>query len=807
MLRHYILITIRNLARHLNFSIINIGGLAIGLASFIFIVLYITDELKYDRFHEKAESIYRVNRFYNSNDVNEDAATCSFPFAPTLQLDYPGMVKSTCRFFNFMVNQIFIDYQKDDTTLVKYNEPGFFVVDSTVFQMFTFPFVQGNPETALDAPNKMVITESTAARYFGDEDPVGKTMRLNEQLNVEVTGVIEDLPSQSHFRIDFLCSMSTVRLAFGGQLPQTWIWNPCWTYIELAEGVQPEALEARFPEFYENHYPDLSDQDVTLYLQKLTDIHLKSHHDYEMHANSNILYVYILSIIAAIVLALACINFMNLTTANSATRTKEIGIKKTFGADRIILVKQFIGETIFTTFVSLIIACLLVEILLPGFNQFTDKNISGDYIIAVSSIGFGLLLVVSVGLLAGAYPAFYLSSFNPIVIFRGGLRNGRGSAVARKILVTTQFAISIALIIGTLIVFSQLKFIRNTNLGFKKDQILLLQSQGVNQIQQNYETFKENLLRFPEIESVTAMEDILGASHNTRGVTIEGLSEDQQFWYPMFIVRDDFIETFDIEVVAGRAFSKDIRTDTANAIMINETMARNLGWTNEEALGKRIVYEGDERVIGVFKDFHILSLHKPMNNFILDMVRNPGFATFMTNYIAIRVNTSSYKKVLNAIEEEWNVYAPDRPFEYSFLDEELQDLYADEDKFGRFSVMLTILALVIASLGLIGLTSYIAEQRTKEIGIRRAMGATIASVIRLLSNEFVKLILLANLIAWPVAYIVANNWLNNFTKRISVDLTLFLFAGLGTLILAVLITSYRALKASSRNPAHTLRYE
>ncbi len=519
MLRHYILITIRNLARHLNFSIINIGGLAIGLASFIFIILYISDELKYDRFHDKAESIYRVNRFYNSNDVNEDAATCSFPFAPTLQLDYPGMVKNTCRFFNFMVNRIFIDYQKDDTTLIRYNESGFFVVDSTVFQMFTFPFVRGNPEAALDAPNKMVITESTAARYFGNEDPVGKTMRLNEQLNVEVSGVIEDLPRQSHFRIDFLCSMSTVRLAFGGRLPQTWIWNPCWTYIELAEGVPPEALEARFPEFYENHYPDLSNQDVTLYLQKLTDIHLKSHHDYEMHANSNILYVYILSVIAVIVLFLACINFMNLTTANSANRTKEIGIKKTFGADRIILIKQFIGETVFTTLFALVIACLLVEVLLPGFNRFTDKNISGDYIFAISTIGFGLLLVAGVGLLAGAYPAFYLSSFNPIVIFRGGLRNGRSSAVARKILVTVQFAISIALIIGTMIVFAQLEFIRNADLGFKKDQIILLESQGVNQIQQNYETFKENLLRYPEIEYVTAMEDIIGVNHNTRGVT------------------------------------------------------------------------------------------------------------------------------------------------------------------------------------------------------------------------------------------------------------------------------------------------
>lgn len=807
MLKHYILIAIRNLARHLNFSIINVGGLAIGLASFIFIILYIADEMKYDRFHEKAASIYRVNRFYNSNDVNEDAATCSFPFAPTLQMDYPGMVKNTCRFFNFMVKQTFVEYRKDDTTLIRYNEPGFFVVDSTVFQMFTFPLVRGNPETALAAPNSLVITESTAARYFGNEDPIGKTMRLVEQLNVEVTGVMKDLPSQSHFKIDFLCSMSTIRFAFGGRLPQTWIWNPCWTYIELPENVSPESMEARFPEFYQNHYPDLSDQDVSLYLQKLTDIHLQSHHVYEMHANSNILYVYILSVIAAIVLALACINFMNLTTANSSTRTKEIGIKKTFGADRFSLVKQFLGESIFTTFISLVIACLLVELLLPGFNQFTDKNISGDYIIAISTVGIGTLLIVCVGLLAGAYPAFYLSSFNPIVIFRGGLKNGQGSALARKILVTLQFAISIALIIGTLIVFSQLRYIRNADLGFKKDQIVLLQSQGVNQIQQNYESFKENLLRYPEIESVTAMEDIIGANHNTRGVTIEGLSEDQQFWYPMFIVRDDFIETFDIEVVAGRAFSKKIRSDTANAIMINEKMARNLGWTNEEALGKRIVYEGDERVIGVFKDFNILSLHEPINNFILDMVRNPGFAAGMTNYIAIRVNTYSYNKILKNIEKEWNVFAQNRPFEYSFLDQELQNLYDDEDKFGKFSVMLTILALLIASLGLIGLTSFIAQQRTKEIGIRRALGATFANVIRLLSNEFVKLILLANLIAWPIAYLVANNWLNNFTKHIPVNLVLFLIAGLGTLVIAMLITSYRALKAASRNPADTLRYE
>ena len=303
------------------------------------------------------------------------------------------------------------------------------------------------------------------------------------------------------------------------------------------------------------------------------------------------------------------------------------------------------------------------------------------------------------------------------------------------------------------------------------------------------------------------MEDIIGANHNTRGVTIEGLSEDQQFWYPMFIVRHDFVETFDIEVVAGRPFSKDIATDTANAIMINETMVKNMGWTLEEALGKRVVHDGNERVIGVFRDFHILSLHKPMNNFILDMVRNRGFAAGQTRYMAIRVNTDNYGSILKDIKEEWNVFASNRPFEYSFLEDELDDLYSTEDKFGKFSIMLTILALLIAALGLVGLTSYIAQQRTREIGIRRAMGASSSSIIRLLSNEFMRLILFANLVAWPLAYFVLDNWLNNFTKRISINLTLFIVAGTATLLLAFLITGYQAIMASTRNPADTLRYE
>jgi len=805
MLKHYIVIAIRNIGRHLNYSLINIGGLSIGLASFIFIVMYINDELKYDNYHEKVDRIYRVNRFYNSNDVNEDAATCSFPFAPALQFDYPDMVEKTCRFFDFQVSKLFFEYHKSEDEIIKYNERNFYLVDSTVFEMFTFPFISGDPATALNRPNTLVLTESTSKRYFGEENPIGKILRIEEGLDFEVTGVIEDVPSQSHFIFDILGSMSTFRQLRGGRLPQTWVWNPCWTYIQLADNVPPEKLEEKFPEFYLNHYPDLSNQDVTLYLQKLTDIHLKSDHDYEMHPNSNIQYIYILSVIAAIVLVLACINFMNLTTANSASRADEIGLKKVFGGARKNLVRQFLGETMIYSFLAMIIAVVIVEILLSGFNQFTGKNISGNFIFEFKALAVGLIIVVIVGFLAGAYPALFLSSFKPISVLKGSLQSGTKSGLARKTLVVFQFSISVALIIGTLLVYAQLNYIRNADLGFRKDQIILIPS--VNQIVLNYDAFKENLLAYPEIKNVTGMEDILGVNHNTRQVVIEGLNPEQSFWYPMFMVRHDFVETFDIEVVEGRSFSEEILTDTVNAIMINETMVKNLGWTNQEAIGKRIRSDGDERVIGVFKDFHILSLHKPINNFILDMLRHPGAAAGLTRYIAVRVNTDNYEKLLEIVENEWNKFAATRPFEYSFLNDDLNNLYKDEDKFGKFSIMLTILALIIACLGLIGLTAYLAEQRTKEIGIRRVMGATISSVIRLLSNEFVRLILIANLIAWPVAWYVVNHWLQTFSQRIEINWLLFLAAGIGTLIIALMITSYRAIKASSQNPADTLRYE
>lgn len=804
MLKHQFVIAIRNIVRNLNYSIINIGGLAIGLASFIFIILYINDELKYDRYHEKADRIYRVNRFYNSNDVNEDAATLSFPAGPALQFDYPDMIENVVRLFNNFSNQTFFEYRIRENESRRFNESAFCLADSTLFDILTFHFIEGNAETALDRPNTMVITKSIAEKYFGDSSALGKVLRMEEsdRLTYEITGVVEDLPSQSHIDFNMFASLNTFRQLGNGQLPQTWIWNPCWTYILLHEGITPDLLEDRLPEFYENHYPDLSNQDVTLYLQPLTDIHLRSHHDYEMHPNSNYIYIYILSAIAVIVLVLACINFMNLTTANSACRAKEIGIKKVFGSSKNKLTAQFLGETIILSFIALIIAAVIVEVLLPGFNNFTGKDITHSFILTPGAILFAVLLASLVGIFAGLYPAVFLSSFQPIRILKGTLSSGSKSGIARKALVVVQFAISIGLIIGTLIVFSQLRFIRKSDLGFQRDQIILVQTVG--DIARNYRTFKEELLKNPEIKYVTGMEDILGANHNTRAVTIEGLSEDQQFWYPMFMVRHDFLETFDIEVVEGRGFSNEILSDTLHAIMINETMVKNLGWTNEEAIGKSIQSDGDERVIGIFKDFHILSLHNPVNNFILDMLQVEGP---LIRYVAIKVNSKDYSSLLKDIEQKWLAIASTRPFEYSFLDDELNSLYKDEDKFGKFSIILTILALIIASLGLIGLTSFMAEQKTKEIGIRRALGASVTNVIKLLSSEFLLLIIIANLIAWPLAWLFTRNWLQNFYQRIEINWLLFIAATIITIVLSLFITSYRAIRTSARNPADTLRYE
>jgi putative ABC transport system permease protein len=804
MLRHLLTIAIRNILKHFNYSLLNILGLAIGISSFLFILIYVSDELKYDRFHENHDRIYRMNRLYNSNDINEDAATVSFPFGPALAADYPDMIKSMVRFFDFQVSEMLIEYEKDSVNVLKFNEEWFYLADSNVFQMFTFPLLEGDPNTVLDRPHCVVLSESCARKYFGDEPAIGKILRIEEQIEVEVTGVMEDLPSQSHFNIDILGSMSTFRVLQRGQIPQTWIWNPCWTYVELYENITKEQVEARMPNFYLNQYADFQDQDITLYLQALTDIHLKSHHEYEMHPNGKLSYIKILGIIGICVLLLACINFMNLATASSSGRGKEIGMKKVAGARRRQLRAQFLGESLIITFFAILLSAILVELLLPVFNNFTGKSIDTGIVIHPISLAVGLILLLIVGLLSGSYPAFFLSRLDTSHL-KGALSTGVGKGLARKVLVVVQFLISVALIIGTITAFSQLNYLRKADLGFDRDQVILLPTKFNTAL--HFDRFAEELKKHNQIVSVTGMEDILGANHNTRSVVVEGMFDDQAFWYPAFLVRYDFIETFNIPVVEGRAFSRDFPSDTSEAIMINESMVKHLGWTNEDAIGKAVRMDGNERVIGVFSDFNALSLHKPAGNFVLDMLENPRGAAALTRYMAIKVNTNNYGDVLDYIQGAWEEIAPTRPFEYSFLDEELNSLYKDESSFSRLSIILTILAIVIACLGIIGLTSFMVERKTKEICVRRVHGATIANVNNLLSREFLLLILIANMISWPLAYMVIKRWLDNFSKHIDMQWYLFVVSALVTIIITIIITSIHAFRASRMNPADTLKYE
>lgn len=804
MLRHIITIAARNILKHFNYSLLNVIGLAIGISSFLFILIFVLDELKFDRFHQDHERIYRMNRLYNSNDINENAATCSFPLGPSLAEAYPDMVHSVVRFFDFQVSEFLFEYRRDSTDIVKFNEAWFYLADSAVFDMFTFPLIEGDPATALIRPNCLVLSASTAKRYFGDESAVGKVLWMEQGLEMEVTGVMEDLPVQSHFRIDLLGSMSTFRQLNGGQEPQTWIWNPCWTYVKLQRGIKPEQLEARLPEFYTSHYPDFQDQELSLYLQSLTDIHLKSQHDYEMHPNGNITYIRILTAIGLFVLLLASINYMNLSTASSAGRGKEIGLKKVIGARKRDLMAQFLWESFLLTLLSMLLAAMLIEFFLPAFNNFTGKEIGRGLVVRPWSIGLGLLLWIIVGFISGIYPAFYLSTQGTKHL-RDSLSPGGKRGIARKILVVSQFLISIALIIGTISAYAQLNYLQKADLGFRRDHIILIPVK-FNMARQ-FEPFSAELKQHSQIISVTGMEDILGVNHNTRQFVIEGMFDDQPFWYPAFLVRYDFIETFDIDVVEGRAFSRDFPADTIDAIMINESMVKHLGWTNEQAIGKAIRSDGNERVIGVFCDFNAVSLHKPVSNFVLDMIGDPRGAAGLTRYIAIRTSTDQYKQVIPYIRQVWEKFAPTRPFEYSFLDEELNSLYKDESNFSRLSILLTLLAILIAALGLIGLTSFMVERKTKEISIRRVHGASVSQVNLLLSREFLKLIAIANLISWPLAYLAIRKWLEGFSKHIEVQWFVFLASALLTLLVTVLITTLHAYRASLMNPAETLKYE
>lgn len=780
MFKNYIKIALRNIRKHKGYSFINIAGLAIGMACCIVIFLWVQDELSFDGFHENAKHIYRV--------VYEDHMTEKItrrwrnapPLAPTLKAEFPEIMDAT-RFSSW------------GRFLVKYGEQsskersGF--ADPSFFEIFTFPFIKGDPKAALNDPNSVVITQEMAVKYFGSEDPLDKTMNFENSVDLFVTGVIENVPHNSHIRFDFLTRFETLHKFWDARdLMDSWDILGFGTYVFLPENANIQALNQKIAGIYEEHDPDIK---LKLYLQPLNEVHLHA-----LSGGGPIIYVYVFSLIAFFVLMIACVNFMNLSTARSVKRAKEVGIRKVVGAHKRGLILQFFWESITMAFISLLLAVLLVGLLLPVFNTLSGKQLVLNLLHTEIILGLISIAVVT-GLLSGIYPALFLSSFQPIKTLKDFRKSG--SSGFRKILVVFQFSLSVMLIICTIVATNQLDYIRNRNLGFDRANLLWIPSNS--ELAAKYEAAKEEILRNPGVINLTHTSVLVGTetTYETSSVDWEGKEKDKRVKFHVVSVDYGFIETFQMEMALGRFFSKEYRTDGQNFI-INEEAVRKMGLRNP--VGKRVsAFEREGTIIGVMKDFHLQSLHLEIEPIIFKLTES-----WRLNLI-VRVNPDNIPGTISHLKRVFEKFAPSFPFEYHFMDEEFDMLYRSEYRMRELFQYFAILAIFISCLGLLGLASFMAEQRTKEIGIRKVLGASISGVVLLLSKEFIKWVLVANIVAWPVAYFAISAWLENFAYRTNVSMSIFILSGVLALVTALLTVSYQTLKAALANPVESLRYE
>lgn len=812
MFRTFFRIALRNLIKNKTHSIINIIGLAVGLTSFMLISLYIKDELSYDVYHAKADRIFRVTQTSNYAGVPEYSSSCPCPLAPALQNHLPSSVEAVVRVFNDWGTEYMVEYlpEKATTEPRRFKEKRFYYADSTFFRIFDADVLRGNLSEALNNPNSLVITASAAQKYFGAEDPVGKNLKVGNNFTFTITAVVDDPPKQSHFSYDFIASISSLRKQFGsGKLPGTWVWNPFWTYILLSPGVDPSSVTASFASFISNHYEGIENAQIELALQPIADIHLHSSLDYEIETNGKIGYIRILGFIAAFILLIACINFMNLATAASSGRAREIGVKKVFGAIRGRLMIQFMAETLLTTSIAMILALLMMNLMLPLFNNFADKTFRAADIFGGGNILWMVSIVLFVGLLSGTYPGVFLSAFEPIRVLKGDLSRGTRSVITRKVMVIAQFTIAIVLMIATLVAFRQLEYLRLADIGLQKDNMVMLPVKGTPFVLQ-YDSFKADLLNLKNIEAVTAVDYLPGVDHNSHEFKPDGFPDNQWQFFPALAIRDDFIKTFEIPLVAGRDYMSKSKTDPDQGILINEAMVKHLGWkSNEEAIGKKFhSLSGHEKVIGVFRDFNARSLHSKRTPLVLNMKEDDWQIRYFTQFIAIRLaDNATPATVLPAISTLWKEYAPNHPFEYKMLNDEIQKLYDAEERTGRLAFVLSVLILFVATLGLLGLASFLAEQRTRELGIRKVMGASAWVIISVLIREFMMLVMWSALLAFPLAWWLTSEWLAGFAYQTGIEPWIFAVAAFLSAGVAFIVTAARAWHAAVMNPVVALKYE
>jgi len=806
MLKNYLLVALRVLRRQPGYSLLNLLGLSIGIACFAVIMLFVQDETSYDRFHQEEDRIYRLLDFRKVDGIGEESSSAPFPLAEAMRVDYPDQIDAVVRFFNFQAPSLTLAYQAPQGEVRQFNERRLFFVDPEIFEVFDFPLVRGSEEQALAGPNSIVLTEDMAEKYFGNEDPIGKVVRFEEQHEFLVTGVLANLPSNTHLKLDFLVSFSTLNnpAVLREGLINRWIWNPCWTYILLNEQTGPEALEAQFPAFVARHFPESRRDRVTLHLQPVTDIHLHSKLDYEMGPNSDIIYVHIFTTIALFILVISCINFVNLSTARSMRRAREVGVRKVLGGYKWQLVGQFLSESVLKSVLGLLLALPLIWLLLPLLNTMSGKEIglnpigNLDYLLAL------VILSLFIGILSGLYPALVLANFRPVKSLKGERYISRlPGAISRKVLVIGQFALSAVLIIGMFFTVKQTEYLQERRLGFTPEQVVLLPTLRTPLLNQ-YESFKSALLQHRNVHAVTTVEDIPGMRHQTGGYTPDEQMEEQQF--PRLIVHDDFASTLGIEMASGREFTSEFPGDAENSIIINQAMldALDMG-SSQEVIGRS--FDG-ETIVGVTENFHFTSLHRPIGPFVLQRVSDdPEALAFSGRYMAVRISSLGNMETISFIENLWMDYAPDKPFEYFFLDELLRTQYDSEATLSRVTGAFSLLSMFIACLGLFGLISHTVEQRKKEIVIRKVLGASTYYLAFLLSNDFVKLVCVATILSWPLAYFMLEYWLQDFAYRTSLTFWPFFLTSILVLSLAYLTIGYRALKTAFSNPIHSLRSE
>ncbi|MDA0194993.1 MAG: ABC transporter permease [Bacteroidetes bacterium] len=799
MLKNYFKITYRTILKEKVYNAINIFGLSVGLACCMLIGIYINDELSYDKFHKNADRIYRLSREFMSPDGSTSLhlAHLAPPFVPLLRTDFPEMEIVT-RFISFGGTM-----QYEDKLFIEENV-GF--ADNEIFEVFSFDFVQGNPETALSQPGSMVITEEMALKYFNTVDALEKMIRFSNQTSLKITGVIKKMPENSHFDLEMIGDFSLVEQYYGGRenMMQAWGSNNFSSYFILKDDATISEIERRFHDFLIKHLDEDANNWTALHIQKMTDIYLYSHLDDELGANSDIKYVYTFSAIWLLILFIAMINYMNLATAKSINRAKEVGMRKVLGAGKPSLIGQFLMESMILVFMSITIAFFLIQLALPYLRTFTDKTLV--YTTQEGLIGFMAVMIFGlvVGLISGSYPAFYLSAFKPLVALKGKLSGESKNTILRRVLVVLQFSISAILIVSTGVVFQQLSYIQNKKLGYDKEHVLTVPLN--NAIGEKFEAFKNTLLTNQSITNIASSSrvptiqllDSQGAQAEINGEMVA----------PEVVIKDlrvdhDFLETYNIRLLTGRNFDKTMQSDDTSAFILNEAAVRMIGWvTNDEAINKKITYGDREgRVIGVAQNINFETLQNEISPLIMHIPEGPG------RLISIKMNGTNVDETVSYIEEQWSNFSPNTPIQYSFIDERFRRLYESENQRAQLFTGFSLLAIFLACLGLFGLASFTVAQRSREISIRKVLGATVAHIVSILSKEFLILVGISAIVAFPIAYLFMNDWLQNYAYRIELDSIPFIVAGVISLLIAFLTISFQTFKAANNNPTDALSEE